>query len=64
MQPFVDGNSRLSRLLMNWILWKKGYPPVEIPIEDLENYYDVLDRYQIEKKEQPFIDYIKKKYLS
>ena len=26
IQPFVDGNSRLSRLLMNWILWKKNYP--------------------------------------
>ncbi len=64
MQPFVDGNSRLSRLLMNWGLWKKNYPPVEIPIEDLENYYDVLDKYQIEKKEQPFINYIKKRYIN
>ena len=63
LQPFADGNSRLSRLLMNWILWKKKYPPVNIPIEDLENYYDVLDRYQVEKKEKPFIDYIKGKYL-
>src|SRR3989338_2412313 len=32
IQPFVDGNSRLSRLLMNWILWKKNYPPIDIPI--------------------------------
>lgn len=63
IQPFVDGNSRLSRLLMNWILWKKAYPLVDIPVEDLEKYYDVLDRYQIEKDEKPFIDYIKKKYL-
>lgn len=63
IQPFVDGNSRLSRLLMNWILWKKNYPPINIPIEDLENYYNVLDKYQIERKEKPFINYIKKKYL-
>ena len=63
IQPFVDGNSRLSRLLMNWILWKKGYPLIDIPIGDLEIYYDVLDKYQIEKKEKPFLDYIKKKYL-
>lgn len=63
MQPFSDGNSRLSRLLMNWILWKKNYPLIDIPIEDLEEYYDVLDKYQIEKDEKPFIDYIKKKYL-
>lgn len=63
LQPFVDGNSRLSRLLMNWILWKKKYPLIDIPIEDLEEYYDVLDKYQIEKKEKPFIDYIKKRYF-
>lgn len=63
LQPFVDGNSRLSRLLMNWILWKKGYPLIDIPIEDIENYYDVLDKFQIEKDEKPFIEYIKKKFL-
>ncbi|MBI2557953.1 Fic family protein [Candidatus Woesearchaeota archaeon] len=63
LQPFVDGNSRLSRLLMNWVLWKKGYPLVDIPIEDLENYYNALDKYQIENNERPFIAYIKKKYL-
>ncbi len=63
IQPFVDGNSRLSRLIMNWILWKKGYPLVDIPIEDIENYYDVLDKYQIEKNEKPFVNYIKKIFL-
>ena len=63
IQPFIDGNSRLSRLLMNWILWKKLYPLIDIPIEDIENYYNVLDKYQIEKDEKPFIEYIKKMYL-
>ncbi len=64
IQPFADGNSRLSRLLMNWILWKKTYPLIDIPIEDLESYYNVLDNYQIEKNEKPFIKYILKKYLN
>lgn len=63
LQPFVDGNSRLSRLLMNWVLWKKGYPALDIPVEDLENYYNALDEYQIEKDEKPFVQYIKRKYL-
>lgn len=62
LQPFVDGNSRLSRLLMNWILWKKKYPPVNIPVEDLEKYYKALDQYQIEKKERPFVEYIVGRY--
>ena len=47
MQPFTDGNSRLARLLMNWVLWKKRYPMIDIPIEDIENYYNALDKYQI-----------------
>ncbi len=63
MQPFVDGNSRLSRLLMNWFLWKKGYPMVDVKIDDLEKYYDVLDKYQIEQDEKPFVKYIFQKYL-
>ena len=48
---------------MNWKLWKKLYPLIDIPIEDIENYYDVLDKYQIEKLEKPFIHYIKNKYM-
>ena len=63
LQPFVDGNSRLARLLMNWILWKRKYPLIDIKIEDLENYYDVLDKYQIERQEKPFIMYIKRNYM-
>ena len=63
LQPFADGNSRLSRLLMNWILWKRKYPLIDIRIEDLENYYDVLDQYQIEHQEKPFVKYIIRKYI-
>ncbi len=63
LQPFGDGNSRLSRLLMNWVLWKKHYPLVDIPIEDLEAYYNALDKYQIEKDKKQFIHYIKNRYL-
>ena len=63
MQMFGDGNSRLSRLLMNWVLWKRGYPLIDIPIEDLENYYNALDYHQIEKDEKLFVKYILKKYL-
>ena len=63
LQLFVDGNSRLSRLLMNWVLWRRGYPMIDIKVEDLENYYNAFDMYQIEKKEKPFVKYIKKKFL-
>jgi len=63
IQPFTDGNSRLSRLIMNWVLWKKGYPLIDIKIEQLEAYYDVLDKYQIEQQEKPFVKYIRDRYM-
>ncbi|MEK6857786.1 MAG: hypothetical protein AABX39_04330 [Nanoarchaeota archaeon] len=42
---------------------EENYPPIDIPIEDLENYYSVLDSYQIEKKENLFVNYIKDRFF-
>lgn len=42
IHPFVDGNGRTSRLIMNLILLKAGYPPVMVLKEQREKYYDTL----------------------
>ena len=42
IHPFDDGNGRVARILMNFILMQFGYPPVIIKTEDKENYYAVL----------------------
>jgi len=44
INPFDDGNGRLSRILMNLILMQKGYPPVVIKMDDRQNYYALLSR--------------------
>ena len=44
IHPFVDGNGRTARLLMNLILIREGYPPAVIRRERRPEYYDALDR--------------------
>ncbi|MBI6883214.1 Fic family protein [Pseudomonas putida] len=44
IHPFVDGNGRTGRLLMNFELMKSGYPPAIIQKEERLAYYDALDK--------------------
>lgn len=43
VHPFVDGNGRTGRLLMNFELMKFGYPPAILRKEDRLDYYNALD---------------------
>ncbi len=44
IHPFIDGNGRVSRLVMNLSLMKSGYLPVIIKRSDRIKYYDALDK--------------------
>jgi len=44
IHPFIDGNGRTARLLMNLILMKHGYSPAVILKNDRKKYYDTLEK--------------------
>ena len=44
IHPFIDGNGRTSRLLLNLELMKHGYPPIVIRKESRMTYFDALDK--------------------
>ena len=46
IHPFVDGNGRVARLLMNLILVRYGFPIAIIAKEDRLRYYDALEESQ------------------
>ncbi len=45
LHPFMDGNGRTSRMIMNYQLMKHGYAPISIPVEMRNDYISALENF-------------------
>ena len=58
IHPFIDGNGRTGRLILNLDLIRNGYPPINVKFTDRKRYYDAFDAYYKEDDAMPMIELI------
>jgi Fic family protein len=58
IHPFVDGNGRVGRLLMNFILHKNNFPMINIPNKEKHIYYSALNSSQDKGDLKPLVKFL------
>ena len=63
IHPFGDGNGRVTRIAMNYVLYRKRYPMIDIPYTRRAGYYRALERSQLQKDDTMFVRWFLRRYL-
>lgn len=58
IHPYIDGNGRTSRLIMNYQLLSYGYLPISVAKENRLDYYNALEQYAVNGDLKPFSDFV------
>lgn len=58
IHPFLDGNGRCARLVLNYQLMKHGLAPIIIPYKERHRYFETLETFKVKKDIKPFIEYL------
>lgn len=61
IHPFLDGNGRVARIVLNYELRKNGLNPIVISYSEKEHYFELLEEFKVNKNIEPFINYLKEK---
>lgn len=64
IHPFKDGNGRVSRALLNWMLKIKNIPPIYIDDKCKNEYYDALSAIDIDGNYTPFVLLVEKRVIN
>ena len=58
VHPFVDGNGRTGRLILNLYMMRNGYPTIDIKFADRKRYYDCFDSYYRDNDASPMVEIV------